>query len=164
RRRWSRRRCRRALPAADPHVAASTHASACRRHGMSPVIGFVGLGMMGHGMARNLLRKGYALRFTVHRNRTNLHDLLAAGAVEVRTSAELVTGAEAVILCVTGSPQVESIVIGSNGLLEAAPPGLLVIDTSTAEPASTTWIREAFAAKGCAYVDAPLARTPKEAE
>ena len=72
---------------------------------MSPVIGFVGLGMMGHGMARNLLRKGYALRFTVHRNRTNLHDLLAAGAVEVRTSAELVTGAEAVILCVTGSPQ-----------------------------------------------------------
>jgi 3-hydroxyisobutyrate dehydrogenase-like beta-hydroxyacid dehydrogenase len=131
---------------------------------MSPVIGFVGLGMMGHGMARNLLRKGYALRFTVHRNRTNLHDLLAAGAVEVRTSAELVTGAEAVILCVTGSPQVESIVIGSNGLLEAAPPGLLVIDTSTAEPASTTRIREAFAAKGCAYVDAPLARTPKEAE
>ena len=131
---------------------------------MSPVIGFVGLGMMGHGMARNLLRRGYALRFTVHRNRTNLHDLLAAGAVEVRTSAELVTGAEAVILCVTGSPQVESIVIGSNGLLEAAPPGLLVIDTSTAEPASTTRIREAFAAKGCAYVDAPLARTPKEAE
>jgi 3-hydroxyisobutyrate dehydrogenase-like beta-hydroxyacid dehydrogenase len=129
-----------------------------------PVIGFIGLGMMGHGMAINLLRKGYGLRFTVHRNRGNLQDLLDAGAFEVRHSAELVEGADAVILCVTGSPQVESIVHGPEGLLAAAPRGLLVIDTSTAEPASTARIREAFAAKGCAYVDAPLARTPKEAE
>jgi 3-hydroxyisobutyrate dehydrogenase-like beta-hydroxyacid dehydrogenase len=127
-------------------------------------VGFIGLGMMGHGMARNLLRKGYALRFTVHRTRANLQDLLDAGAVEVQTRQALAAGAEAVILCVTGSPQVESIVYGPGGLLEAAAPGLLVIDTSTAEPASTQRIREAFAAKGCAYVDAPLARTPKEAE
>jgi 3-hydroxyisobutyrate dehydrogenase-like beta-hydroxyacid dehydrogenase len=129
-----------------------------------PVIGFIGLGMMGHGMALNLLRKGHALRFTVHRHRTHLQDLLDAGALEVRSNAELATGAEAVILCVTGSPQVDAIVHGPGGLLEAAPRGLLVIDTSTAEPASTARIREAFAAKDCAYVDAPLARTPKEAE
>lgn len=127
-------------------------------------IGFIGLGMMGHGMAMNLLRKGYGVRFSVHRNRANLQDLLDAGGVEAASRRELVAGAEAVILCVTGSPQVEGIVFGAGGLLEAAPPGLLVLDTSTAEPASTARIREAFGARGCAYVDAPLARTPKEAE
>lgn len=127
-------------------------------------IGFIGVGMMGHGMAKHLLLKGYGLRFMVNRNRSNLADLLAAGAVETSTHAELTRGAEAVIVCVTGSPQVEAIVFGENGLLQAASPGLMVIDTSTAEPASTTRVRAAFEAKGCIYVDAPLARTPKEAE
>lgn len=129
-----------------------------------PTIGFIGLGLMGHGMARHLLLKGYALRFVVHRNRANLADLVEAGATEVPGCRELADGAQAVIVCVTGSPQVESVVYGAGGLLEAAPPGLMVIDCSTAEPASAARIREAFAAKGCAYVDAPLARTPKEAE
>ena len=50
---------------------------------MTQTIGFIGLGMMGHGMAKNLLAKGFALRFTAHRNRTNLQDLLDAGAAEV---------------------------------------------------------------------------------
>ena len=127
-------------------------------------IGFIGVGMMGHGMAKHLLLKGHGLRFMVNRNRSNLADLLAAGAVETSTHAELTRGAEAVIVCVTGSPQVEAIVFGENGLLQAASPGLMVIDTSTAEPASTTRVRAAFEAKGCIYVDAPLARTPKEAE
>ena len=54
-----------------------------------PTIGFIGLGMMGHGMARNLLRKGYALRFKVHRNRANLQDLLEAGAQEAHGLSEL---------------------------------------------------------------------------
>ena len=130
----------------------------------APVIGFVGLGMMGHGMARNLLAKGFGLRFMVHRDRSRLQDLLDAGAQEVASRQALVDGAEAVILCVTGSPQVESIVEGPEGLLAAAKPGLMVIDTSTAEPSSTTRLRAAFEARGCRYVDAPLARTPKEAE
>ncbi len=129
-----------------------------------PVIGFIGLGMMGHGMARNLLAKGYGLRFMVHRDRSRLQDLLDAGGQEVASHKALAEGAEAVILCVTGSPQVESIVEGPGGLLEAAAPGLMVIDTSTAEPQSTARLRAAFEARGCRYVDAPLARTPKEAE
>jgi 3-hydroxyisobutyrate dehydrogenase-like beta-hydroxyacid dehydrogenase len=131
---------------------------------MSTTIGFIGLGMMGHGMAMNLLKKGYGLRFMAHRSRGNLADLLAAGAVEVRSRAELVRGASAVIACVTGSPQVEQIMLGDDGLLAAVEPGLLVIDCSTAEPASTARIREAFAQRGAVYIDAPLARTPKEAE
>jgi len=137
---------------------------------MKTHIGFIGVGLMGHGMAKNLLAKGHGLRFMAHRNRANLADLLSAGAVECSSRAELASGADAVILCVTGSPQVEQIVYGhggsneDGGLLAAAAPGLLVIDTSTAEPASSARIREDFASKGVSYVDAPLARTPKEAE
>lgn len=127
-------------------------------------IGFIGLGMMGHGMARNLLAKGFALRFIAHRNRAQLADLVAAGAQEVTTMRALADGAAAVILCVTGSPQVESLAEGEGGLIAASAPGLLVIDTSTAEPASTARLRAAFAERGASLVDAPLARTPKEAE
>jgi 3-hydroxyisobutyrate dehydrogenase-like beta-hydroxyacid dehydrogenase len=131
---------------------------------MTQTLGFIGLGMMGHGIAKNLLAKGFALRFKAHRNRANLQDLLDAGATEVDTRAALAEGADIVMLCVTGSPQVEEIVYGSDGLLAAAQPGLIVIDHSTAEPASTTRIRTDFAARGARFIDAPLARTPKEAE
>jgi 3-hydroxyisobutyrate dehydrogenase-like beta-hydroxyacid dehydrogenase len=129
-----------------------------------PRIGFIGIGMMGHGMAKNLLAKGFPLTFIVHRDRSRLADLVAAGAKEVKTPAELAAASDVVILCVTGSPQVEDNVFGAAGLLGAARSGLTVIDTSTAEPGSTAKIREAFAAKGATFVDAPLARTPKEAE
>src|SRR5438128_3648680 len=129
-----------------------------------PRIGFIGIGMMGHGMAKNLLAKGYPLAFVVHRDRSRLADLLAAGAKEVKTPAELARASDIVILCVSGSPQVEQNVYGDEGLLAAARQGLTVIDTSTSEPGSTAKAREALAAKGATFVDAPLARTPKEAE
>jgi 3-hydroxyisobutyrate dehydrogenase-like beta-hydroxyacid dehydrogenase len=131
---------------------------------MNKTIAFIGLGMMGHGIAKNLLAKGFAVRFKVHRNRANLQDLIEAGAVEVSSRAELVRGANIVVLCVTGTPQVEDNVYGDDGLLAAARDGLIVVDHSTAEPASSTRIRADFAARGVRYVDAPLARTPKEAE
>ncbi len=130
----------------------------------TPRIGFIGIGMMGHGMAKNLLAKGYRLNLKVNRDRSRLDDLLAAGATEAKTNADAARGADIVIICVTGSTQVEDIVFGADGLLGAARDGLIVIDTSTAEPDSTTRIREALAAKGVKFIDAPLARTPKEAE
>jgi 3-hydroxyisobutyrate dehydrogenase-like beta-hydroxyacid dehydrogenase len=129
-----------------------------------PSVGFIGLGLMGHGMAKNLVTKGFPLTVRVHRNRGPAEDLLAAGAREARTNAELAQASDIVILCVTGSPQVEEIVYGENGILGVAGSGLVVVDTSTAEPASTAKIRADFARKGTSYVDAPLARTPKEAE
>jgi 3-hydroxyisobutyrate dehydrogenase-like beta-hydroxyacid dehydrogenase len=130
----------------------------------TPRIGFIGIGMMGHGMAKNLLAKGFPLTLRVNRNRERAADLLAAGAAEAKSNADVAAHADVVILCVTGSPQVEEIVFGAQGLLEAARPDLMVIDTSTAEPQSTARIRDALAAKGTTFVDAPLARTPKEAE
>ena len=127
-------------------------------------IGFIGLGLMGHGMAKNLVTKGYPLTVRVHRNRKPLEDLLAAGAKEVKSNAEVARNADIVFLCVTGAPQVEEIVFGADGLMSAARSGLIVVDTSTSEPATTAKTRDALAAKGVAFVDAPLARTPIEAE
>ena len=128
-------------------------------------IGFIGAsGMMGHGMARNLLAKGHPLTLAVHRNRERVADLLAAGATLSPTPAALAQSSDIVFLCVTGSPQVEAAVAGPDGLLTGAASGLVIVDTSTAEPESTTRLRELCATKGVAYIDAPLARTPVEAE
>src|SRR6476646_8088903 len=129
-----------------------------------PRIGFIGLGLMGHGIAKNLVTKGYPLTVRVHRNRKPLEDLVAAGAKEVATDADVARASDIVFLCVTGTPQVEMIVYGLNGLLSVAREGLIVVDTSTAEPASTAAIRMDFGAKRALFVDAPLARTPVEAE
>jgi 3-hydroxyisobutyrate dehydrogenase-like beta-hydroxyacid dehydrogenase len=129
-----------------------------------PRIGFIGLGLMGHGMAKNLVAKGFPLTVRVHRNRKAAEDVLAAGAKEAKTNADLANASDVVILCVTGSPQVEEIIYGENGILTVARQGLVVVDTSTAEPESTAKVRADLARKGTAYVDAPLARTPKEAE
>jgi 3-hydroxyisobutyrate dehydrogenase-like beta-hydroxyacid dehydrogenase len=137
-------------------------------------IGFIGAsGMMGHGIAKNLRAKGHPLALTVHRNRERVADLLAAGATEAASPAALAGNCDIVFICVTGSPQVEAAVSGSDGLLTGAPnratparagAGLVIVDCSTSEPDSTTRLREQCAAAGVVFVDAPLARTPVEAE
>ena len=132
-------------------------------------IGFIGAsGLMGHGIAKNLRAKGHALAFTVHRNRERVTDLLAAGATQAASAAALARKCDIVFLCVTGSPQVEAAVTGADGLLAGAAAekrqGLLIVDCSTSEPDSTTRLREQCAAAGVGFVDAPLARTPVEAE
>ena len=94
-------------------------------------IGFVGAsGLMGHGMAKNLLAKGHALSFTVHRNRERIADLVAAGATEVATPSALAASCELVFLCVTGSPQVEATITGAEGLLAGAKgkKGFVIVD------------------------------------
>jgi 3-hydroxyisobutyrate dehydrogenase-like beta-hydroxyacid dehydrogenase len=129
-----------------------------------PRIGFIGIGLMGHGIARNLVTKGFPLTVRVNRNRAPLQDLLAAGAKEVKTNADVARNSDIVFLCVTGAPQVEEIVNGRDGIAGVAHQGLVVVDTSTSEPATTAKMREALAEKGVRFVDAPLARTPVEAE
>ncbi|HEY9532048.1 MAG TPA: NAD(P)-dependent oxidoreductase [Burkholderiales bacterium] len=127
-------------------------------------IGFIGIGLMGHGMAKNLVKKGHPLTFLVHRNRSNVSDLLDAGAKEASSARELMSGCDVAILCVTGTPQVEANVYGSDGLFAAAKRGQIVIDCSTSRPESTDRIRADFEPKGVNFVDAPLARTPLHAE
>ncbi len=128
-------------------------------------IGFIGAsGWMGHGMAKNLLAKGHPLTLTVHRNRERVADLLAAGATEARNARQMASDCDIVFVCVTGSPQVEGCLLGDIGLLGGALPGLIVVDCSTSEPESTARLRAAAQARGATLVDAPLTRTPVEAE
>jgi 3-hydroxyisobutyrate dehydrogenase-like beta-hydroxyacid dehydrogenase len=130
-----------------------------------PRIGFIGIGLMGHGMAKNIASKGFSLTFLKRRSASDAGaDLVALGAREVGSPAELAASSDVIILCVTGSPDVESVCFGASGIASTAKPGLVVVDTSTAEPTSTHAMRERFAALGVEFVDAPLARTPVEAE
>ena len=127
-------------------------------------IGFAGLGLMGHGMAKNLVTKGWPLAVMGHRNREPVEHLKSLGAREVATPRELAAQCEIVHLCVTGSPQVEATMRGENGLLAGAKPGTVIIDCSTSNPVSTLALAEEAQARGVHFVDAPLSRTPKEAE
>lgn len=137
-------------------------------------LGFIGAsGLMGHGMAKNLLTHGHILYLTVHRNTDRVADLLAAGALRAESPAALGAACEVVFVCVTGSPQVEAVIGGADGLLagsvaarqlDPSRPALVIVDCSTSEPDSTTRLRADCAAANVLLVDAPLARTPVEAE
>lgn len=125
-------------------------------------IGFIGLGLMGHGMASNLLAKGWQLAVLAHRKRTNVEDLVSRGATEAATPKALAEVSDVVVLCVTGSAQVEDIVLGHDGLAAAGKP-LVIVDCSTSDPSSTVRLAEALSPRGISLVDAPLSRTPKDA-
>jgi 3-hydroxyisobutyrate dehydrogenase-like beta-hydroxyacid dehydrogenase len=129
---------------------------------MKEKIGFIGLGAMGEGMASNLLSKGWPLTVVGHRKREAIDRLKSLGAVEVSTAKELAEKTDVILLCVTGSEQVQQIVSGRDGIIAAGKP-LLLIDCSTSNPAVTIKLAEELAASGITLVDAPLARTPKEA-
>jgi 3-hydroxyisobutyrate dehydrogenase-like beta-hydroxyacid dehydrogenase len=127
-------------------------------------IGFIGVGRMGHGMARNLLEKGFPLTVLGHRNRGPVEDLVARGGREAKTARELAEGCAVVFLCVSGSPQVESAVYGEDGILAGARSGFILVDCSTSDPASTRRIAANLEARGAAMADAPVTRAPKDAE
>lgn len=127
-------------------------------------VGFIGLGLMGRGMAKNILTKGNDLIVMAHRNRTPIDELVGMGAREAKTPREMAAAADFIVICVTGSPEVEGVVRGADGILAGAKPGLIVIDCSTADPVSTAALSAEMQAKGVSMVDAPLSRTPKEAE
>ncbi|MER9234581.1 NAD(P)-dependent oxidoreductase [Mesorhizobium sp. M0622] len=129
---------------------------------MKERIGFIGLGSMGAGMAANLLAKGWPLTVWAHRSRAAVERLVAAGATEAEDLHKLAAASDVVILCVTGSREVEALVKGPGGLASAGKP-LLIIDCSTSNPSSTTALAAELATQGLTLIDAPLARTPKEA-
>ncbi|WP_425072835.1 NAD(P)-dependent oxidoreductase [Sagittula sp. S175] len=129
-----------------------------------PIIGFIGLGYMGHGMAKNLVEKGYTVFVKGNRNRTPVDSLVAKGATEVATAREMAERCDVIHTCLSNSPQVEAVFRGADGILAGARAGLVVIETSTADPVSTEALAAELAEKEGHMVDAPLGRTPKEAE
>jgi 3-hydroxyisobutyrate dehydrogenase-like beta-hydroxyacid dehydrogenase len=126
-------------------------------------IGFIGVGSMGHGMAKNLVENGFPLTIMGHRNRAPVEDLIKRGAVEAKSPAEVAERSTIVCLCVTGSTEVEAIARGSSGLKAKVKPGSVVVDCSSSDPTSTTALAAELQAAGIAFADAPLSRTPKEA-
>jgi len=131
-----------------------------------PKIGMVGIGLMGHGIASNILKKGYPLRVLEHAGNQPLDELKAAGAETATSACALAAWADVVILCVTGSPQVEVVLLGGggdDGVLKGLRAGGVVVDCSTAVPASTERLAEAVRAAGGRFMDAAMTRTPKEA-
>ncbi len=129
-----------------------------------PVIGFIGVGYMGHGMAKNILQGGYPLQIMGNRNRAPVESLTGMGATEAKSAAEMAGACDIIHLCLSNSPQVEAVIRGPGGILEGARKGLIVIDTSTSDPTSTLALAAEMKSKGVIMVDAPLGRTPKEAE
>lgn len=127
-------------------------------------VGFVGVGLMGEGMAKNLIRNGYPLWIKGNRNRVPIDTLVGMGAHELTSSKEMAQTCDIIHLCLSNSQQIEAVMNGPDGIFAGARPGLTVIDTSTADPASTAVLAAKLMAMGGTFVDAPLGRTPKEAE
>ena len=124
-------------------------------------LGFVGVGLMGHGMAANLLKGGHQVAVTAHRNRAPVEDLVRRGAEEVKALAELPHGREAIFICVATSDQVEAVV---KALEPALAPGQIVIDTGTSDPAMTVALALRLAERGVHLVDAPMGGGAQQAE
>ena len=126
-------------------------------------VGFVGVGLMGRGMARNIVEKGHPLTIVAHRNREPVEDLKSRGARAAADLHELAAQSDIIVLCVTGSPEVEATLTGPGGLASAGRK-LIVCDCSTSDPSSTVKLAASLATQGITLVDTPLSRTPKDAE
>lgn len=127
-------------------------------------IGLIGVGKMGVGIGTNLLRHGAFLQIKGRTNREGIDCLAKAGAKEHVSVLALGKESEAVILSLPSTKEVEQVCLGENGLFAALSPNNLVIDCTTSLPSSTVTLHEK-ASKACIrFVDAPVTRTPKEAE
>jgi len=129
----------------------------------SPRIGMIGLGLMGLGIATNIVKKGFALTAMEHAGNQPLGDLIAAGAKTAATAQAVAQASDIVILVVNGSAQVEAILAGDTGLLAGLREGMTVIDCSTSMPGSTQKVAAMLAQRGVRFMDAAMTRTPNEA-
>ncbi len=118
-------------------------------------VGFVGLGIMGQGMARNLLNAGFPL-VVWNRTASRMDALVDAGAEAAASPADLAARSDIVVVCVSDTPDVEAVVLGEQGVLQGAQPGALLIDCSTISPKATRALAAALHEKGVAMLDAPV--------
>ncbi len=127
------------------------------------VVGCIGLGLMGHGIAFNILKSGRPVIFFEHEGNQPVDDLIENGGRPYRAIQELVADSDIIILCVTGTPEVEALIFAEDGILNSIKQGTVVIDCSTSIPDSTLKIEQALQSVGAKFIDAPMTRTPKEA-
>jgi 4-hydroxybutyrate dehydrogenase / sulfolactaldehyde 3-reductase len=130
---------------------------------MIPRVGFVGLGRMGGPMASNLQRKGFPL-VVCDLNQAAVRTLEDAGAQPAFDCVEIAARTDIVITMLPDSASVEQVLLGPAGVIEHLHPGSLVMDMSTIDPLLTDRLAAAAAARGCAFVDAPVGRLASHAE
>ena len=118
-------------------------------------IGFIGLGLMGKSIARNILKAGFPL--TVHnRSQAAVDELVAEGAQRAASPAEVAAQVDVVFTNLPDTPDVELVVLGENGIISGAHPGLIWIDNSTIKPAAARALSQRLAEKGVLSLDAPV--------
>lgn len=122
---------------------------------MSERIGFIGLGIMGQGMAANLLNAGFALTVW-NRTITRMQDLVAQGAHAGASPADVAARSDIIIICVSDTPDVQAVILGEKGVIHGAHAGALVIDCSTISPQATREMAVALSEKGIHMLDAPV--------
>src|SRR4051812_9899818 len=127
-------------------------------------VGLIGVGLMGHGIAKNIARAGYPLSVLEHPGNQPLVGLKAAGVSSTADVLQMAADVDVLILCVTGTPQVESILLGEQGVLRTLRRNAVVVDCSTSNPTSTEKIAKAVQEAGGRFLDAAMTRTPKEAD
>ena len=130
---------------------------------MAEKVGFIGLGIMGRGMAANLLAKGFDVAVW-NRTASRADGLVEAGAARAESPAAVARACPIVITCVSDTPDVEAVVLGPEGVAEGDASGSLVIDCSTISPQATLEIAQALEAKGASMLDAPISGGSEGAE
>jgi 2-hydroxy-3-oxopropionate reductase len=129
---------------------------------MAQTVGFVGLGIMGRPMAKNLIKAGYSL--VVHsRSRGPVDDVVKAGARAASSPKEVASQCDVLITMLPNSPDVEQVALGKDGIIEGAKSGLIFVDMSTISPIVSQKIGKALAAKGVKMLDAPVSGGEKGA-
>ncbi len=122
---------------------------------MSERIGFIGLGIMGRGMAANLLKAGFSLTVW-NRTIARMDDLVAQGAHAGASPADVAARSDIIVVCVSDTPDVKAVILGDDGVFAGTAPGALVIDCSTISPQATREMAVALAERGVAMLDAPI--------
>lgn len=130
---------------------------------MSRRIGLIGAGLMGHGIALNILKGGFELTVLAHRNRAPVEDLVGHGAREAVSPAEVAAASDVLFTCLPNSDVVETVLLGPGGAIEGARPNLVVVDLTTGRPSATTRLGATLAGHGVRLLDGPVTLTPKEA-
>jgi 3-hydroxyisobutyrate dehydrogenase len=118
-------------------------------------VGFIGLGIMGRGMARNILKAGFPLRVW-NRTASRMDELAAEGAGPASSPGDLAFHSDIIITCVSDTPDVEQVLLGEGGVIHGARPGSLVIDMSTISPRATQRIAAHLAERHIHMLDAPV--------
>ena len=122
---------------------------------MAKKVGFIGLGMMGNPMSKNLLKARFELTVW-NRTKSKMDEIVALGAKPANSAKEVAQQNEVTITMLTGSQDSEEVILGKNGVLEGMKPGAVVIDMSTISPAMSKRIAAEVAKKGCKMLDAPV--------